>query len=169
MPATLDMILRSRDERQRLQRELLSLYPQYALVVATVVVPGSEKRTEMSLRIAAAMEAALTSAFEGIVRRFDRRDLVTGYEAFMLVDCDGKEAKRRAVQTEESHPLGRLFDIDVIGHDGVPMNRISAGAASRRCLLCGNDARVCMRLRSHTVEELTEHIRKMTDGYFWTI
>jgi len=169
MSATLEMILRSRDERQRLERELLSQYPQYALVVATVVAPGAEKRTGTSLRIAAAMERALSSAYGGIVQRFDRRDLETGYEAFLLVDCDDMEAKRRAVETEESHPLGRLFDIDVIGHDGVPMNRKSAGSVSRRCLLCGNDARVCMRLRSHTVDELKEHIRKMTDGYFRAI
>lgn len=169
MPATLEMILRSRDERQRMQRELLDLYPQYALVVATVVIPGAEKRTETSLRIAAAMEKALSDAFSGIIRRFDRRDLETGYEAFLLVDCDGAEAKRRALETEDSHPLGRLFDIDVIGRDGVPMSRLSAGSASRRCLLCGNDARVCMRLRSHSVDELTEYIQNLTDGYFRAI
>ena len=166
MAATLEMILRSRDERQRLQRELLDLYPDHALVVATVVVPGAEKRTETSLRIATAMESALASAYDGIIERVDRRDLETGYEAFLLVSCDGQEAKRRAVAAEEAHPLGRLFDIDVIGRDGVPMSRTASGVSSRRCLICGNDARVCMRLRSHSVEELTEHIQRMTDGYF---
>lgn len=162
---SLEMVLASRDERRRMQLELLARHPDLTLVVATVVIPGPEKRNELSLRIASAMDEALVKAFGADTRHHDRRDLETGYEAFLLVDLDGKEAKRRAMAIEETHPLGRLFDIDVIGKDGIPMSRTDNGGESRRCLICGRDARVCMRLRSHSTEELLMHIRQLTDEY----
>lgn len=64
MAVTLEMVLASRDERSLLQRRMLASAPGLALVVATVVVPGPEKRTEVTLRIAGAMDRALRQAFD---------------------------------------------------------------------------------------------------------
>ena len=159
------MVLASRDERSLLQRRMLASAPGLALVVATVVVPGPEKRTEVTLRIAGAMDRALRQAFDGLVREEVSRDLPTGYEGFFLVDTTCAEAKRLAVRVEETHPLGRLFDIDVIGPDGVPLSRTGSGG----CLLCGDNARICMRERKHSIDELTAYIRSLTDEYFGRI
>ena len=46
------------------------------------------------------------------------RDFNTGFEAFLLTSLGEEDAKRLCVGIEEEHPLGRLMDIDVIGHDG---------------------------------------------------
>ncbi len=169
MAVTLEMVLASRDERSLLQRRMLASAPGLALVVATVVVPGPGKRTEVTLRIAGAMDRALRQAFDGLVREEVSRDLPTGYEGFFLVDTTCAEAKRLAVRVEETHPLGRLFDIDVIGPDGVPLSRTGSGGAPRRCLLCGDNARICMRERKHSIDELTDYIRSLTDEYFGRI
>ena len=42
------------------------------------------------------------------------RDLETGFEAYFVVDMAPLEAKQLCCRIEDSHPLGRLMDIDVI-------------------------------------------------------
>ena len=100
-------------------------------------------------------------------------DLETGYEGYFIVDSRPVDAKRRAVTIEETHPLGRLFDLDVIIHasldlpyfeDGVrPIGRQELGLPQRKCLICGKPVRECMRTRSHTPEELITRIESIVE------
>ena len=93
------------------------------------------------------------------------RDLNTGYEAYLITQLPLLEAKRVAVEIEDTHPLGRLFDIDVIDKQGIPVSRDRVGGQPRRCLVCDHEARYCMRMRWHTQEEIWARIRQMTDDY----
>ena len=97
--------------------------------------------------------------------RLIERDLETGYEAYLITDLPLLEAKRIAVQIEDTHPLGRLFDIDIIDKDGVPVSRDRVRSNPRRCLVCDREARYCMRMRWHTQEEIWERINAMVDEY----
>ena len=93
------------------------------------------------------------------------RDLNTGYEAYLITPMPLLEAKRVAVEIEDTHPLGRLFDIDVIDAQGIPVSRDRVGGQPRRCLVCDHEARYCMRMRWHTQEEIWARIKQMTDDY----
>lgn len=93
------------------------------------------------------------------------RDLNTGYEAYLITTLPLLEAKRVAVEIEDTHPLGRLFDIDVIDKQGIPVSRDRVGGQPRRCLVCDHEARYCMRMRWHTQEEIWARIKQMTDDY----
>ena len=93
------------------------------------------------------------------------RDLNTGYEAYLITTLPLLEAKRVAVEIEDTHPLGRLFDIDVIDAQGIPVSRDRVGGQPRRCLVCDHEARYCMRMRWHTQEEIWARIKQMTDDY----
>ena len=97
--------------------------------------------------------------------RLIERDLETGYEAYLITPLPLLEAKRIAVQIEDTHPLGRLFDIDIIDKDGVPVSRDRVGSRPRRCLVCDREARYCMRMRWHTQEEIWERIYAMVDSW----
>ena len=92
-------------------------------------------------------------------------DLNTGYEAYLITPMPLLEAKRVAVDIEDTHPLGRLFDIDVIDAQGIPVSRDRVGGQPRRCLVCDHEARYCMRMRWHTQEEIWARIKQMTDDY----
>ena len=92
-------------------------------------------------------------------------DLETGYEAYLITPMPLLEAKRIAVNIEDTHPLGRLFDIDIINADGVPVSRDAIGEKPRRCLVCDHEARYCMRMRWHTQEEIWAKINEMVDSY----
>ena len=165
MPVSLPQLLAARDARAALERDLLAQYAGCTLVVLTVVVPGAEKRTEASLLVARAACAALDKLLAAHCRHRLERDLATGFEAYWLVDLPQLEAKRRTVELEDTHPLGRLFDADIILPEGRPLSRTELGAPPRRCLLCDREARFCMRNGSHTREELHAKIAQMIADY----
>ena len=182
MPITLDELLASRDARHAMQQKLMAEHSGKTLVCLTVVMPGSVKRNLQSLTVAHAAVEAMQKAFgvkseERRVKNTDEllktndegclieRDLNTGYEAYLITPMPLLEAKRVAVEIEDTHPLGRLFDIDVIDAQGIPVSRDRVGGQPRRCLVCDHEARYCMRMRWHTQEEIWARIRQMTDDY----
>ena len=165
---TLNELLASRDSRHAMQQKLLAEHSGKTLVCLTVVMPGSVKRNQQSLIVAHAAVEQMIGSYELGVRvgcRLIERDLETGYEAYLITDLPLLEAKRIAVQIEDTHPLGRLFDIDIIDKDGVAVSRDRVGSNPRRCLVCDREARYCMRMRWHTQEEIWERINAMVDEY----
>lgn len=191
MPITLDELLASRDARHAMQQKLMAEHSGKTLVCLTVVMPGSVKRNLQSLTVARAAVEAMRKAFgvkntDELMRSDElipetelltdelrindegcliERDLNTGYEAYLITPLPLLEAKRVAVEIENTHPLGRLFDIDVIDKQGIPVSRDRVGGQPRRCLVCDHEARYCMRMRWHTQEEIWARIRQMTDDY----
>lgn len=183
MPITLDELLVSRDARHAMQQKLMAEHSGKTLVCLTVVMPGSVKRNQQSLIVARAAVEAMRKAYnisddllpetELLTNELKaeageclvERDLNTGYEAYLITPLPLLEAKRVAVDIEDTHPLGRLFDIDVIDAQGIPVSRDRVGGQPRRCLVCDHEARYCMRMRWHTQEEIWARIKQMTDDY----
>lgn len=89
---------------------------------------------------------------------------VTGSEYFAVISGDGMAVKSSLVSIESTHPLGRLFDLDLHlsgvgeGVDGplsiVTPSRSDLGLPPRTCLICGDDAKTCGRSRSHDIDSL---------------
>ena len=197
MPVTLEQLLQSRDNRAKHQKDLLEENPGRSLLCMTVQLPGAEKRNRTSLAIAKAGVEAVREAFQPSYEEL--RDLETGYEAYFLVSLPAPEAKRQACHIEDTHPLGRLMDIDVFtptvsychserSEESVsptaegnyfscssPKNQFPSaigaisrqdiGLEPRKCLLCGNEVRYCMRAKSHTTSELLARIEEMVNCY----
>lgn len=162
MPVTLELLLQSRDNRATHQKDLLESHPGRSLLCLTVQLPGPEKRNETSLAIAKAGVTAVRETFEPEFEEL--RDLETGYEAYFLVSLSGEDAKRTACHIEDTHPLGRLMDLDVVTSHG-PVGRESLGLKPRKCLLCDNEVRYCMRAKTHSKEELLSRIEQMLKEY----
>ncbi|MCR5246057.1 MAG: citrate lyase holo-[acyl-carrier protein] synthase [Bacteroidales bacterium] len=165
MELTLDDLLAGRDERVRHQQELQRRYPGSTLVCLTVIMPGNVKRNSRSLIVAGAALSALVARFGSDILHIETRDLPTGFEAFLLTPLSREEAKRAVCRIENTHPLGRLFDLDVIGQDGAPIPREAVGESPRKCLLCDHDARWCMRNHTHTREEVQARIDQLIEDY----
>ena len=123
---TLEEILNSREARVARQRELLEANPGLSLISLTVQPPGPVKRNDTSLVIAKAGVEAVRKAFK--VEYEELRDLDTGFEGFFLVNMDPLETKRQACRIEDTHPLGRLMDIDVVVLNGISV--LSAASAT---------------------------------------
>ncbi len=165
MEITLDMLLASRDNRQAKQMELMSAHPRHTLVCLTVIMPGAVKRNLHSLIVANAALTAVLECFRDSLVDIEVHDLVTGYEAYLMVDLDALRAKEMACEIEDTHPLGRLFDIDILQPDGLPVSRQQVGHEARKCLLCDHESRWCMRNHTHTQAELQTCIARMIEEY----
>ena len=125
-------------------------------------LPGPEKRNALSLKIARAGVEAIEKRFNPVF--METNDLETGFEGFFVIDGQSLEVKRAAAELEDTHPLGRLMDLDVIGPEG-PIGRADIGLQERRCLICEKPARYCMRAGSHTHEELMAKIKQLVSSY----
>ncbi|MEA5040478.1 MAG: citrate lyase holo-[acyl-carrier protein] synthase [Clostridiaceae bacterium] len=161
---TLEQLLEGRDTRAAFQRELLERY-QLPLVSFTVNMPGTVKRCSRSERIHEAGVAAIRDALAGHVAYWKLRDPVTGPEGFFACDLPAEELKRRMCALEEEHPLGRLFDIDVLCAPGEQISREALGFPKRKCLICGGDGAACTRSRAHPLPELLMKIDALLSEY----
>ncbi|MBO4965777.1 MAG: citrate lyase holo-[acyl-carrier protein] synthase [Muribaculaceae bacterium] len=163
--ATLDEVLLARDERAGRHARLVDRPDGETLLALTVIVPGAVKRNLRSLTVDHAAMSAVLSVFNSDILSVDEFDFITGFEADFIIARPAEDVKRIAVAIEETHPLGRLFDLDVIMRGGRPMSRDIIGAEARRCLCCDRPARYCMRARTHSSEEISDMVDSIVDKY----
>ena len=161
IPVTLKEIIESKDERAVYQRYLIDKY-KCPIVSFTVVMPGNVKKNKMSEQIFLKGNSAIESALEGYSVLFkNKKDKITGYEAFYCVKMDSSDLKKLMVSVEENCKIGRLFDIDVIDENYTPMSRTALDLPERKCLICGQNAHVCASSRKHTTDELLAEIERV--------
>jgi holo-ACP synthase CitX len=100
------------------------------------------------------------------VVNYNKLCLPTGSEALLACAKDARRLKMLTVSFEQHHPLGRLFDMDVLDGDGEHLSRRDLGLPPRQCLLCREDAAVCARNQTHSITVLLKQITGTIEGYF---
>lgn len=160
---TINDMLECRERRVRIQESLINTYHQPVLSFC-MNIPGPIKtNTQIKAAFLAGKEALLKALSEHRITILDSTVFqdATGDEWIMALNAPAADIKAITTKIEESHPLGRLFDMDVIGLDGMKLSR----GTYRKCILCGCQAQECARSRKHSVEELQDKIMKMIDAY----
>lgn len=165
-PVTPDEILQCRADRVERQQKMLSMGGQ-CLVSFSMNIPGSIKQFPLAKSAFAIGIAELESALPGnVIMAKHLIDLPTGSEGLFLLKCSPETAKLAAMDLEEYHPLGRLFDIDVLDRHGRHLSRLKFGYPPRPCLLCGGNAKLCARSGTHSIEALRLRISQILSNYF---
>ena len=163
MEVTVQDMMAARDRRAALQRELLSRYGR-TLLCFTLNIPGPVKDSALIREGFALGKRALQDGFLRLGAAplfFEEHTDFTGCEAFYVLPLPALQVKQMAADIEETSPLGRLFDLDVLSSDGTKVERQEIGLPGRRCLLCGQSAQVCARSRTHSVEALQKETRRI--------
>lgn len=158
-PITLAEVLSMRDKRAAIQKQMLSLptFEKGCLICFTLNISGSIKTFSLAEK----------GFYEGIrvikqnlnsekIQKIIINNQKAGYEFFCLTEADARSVKRKMIQLEMMHPLGRLFDIDVLDENGMKIRRQDLDSPERRCLLCGQDGHSCARGKKHPVSQLQE-------------
>ena len=164
----LNELLAAKDRRAARQADMLAHYQQ-PVISLTLVTPGEIKD---SLRYRNTMGVALQMCdqllWENRWQVLDRQVLwlPTGPEALWCVAHPAAEIKAHCAELEQTHPLGRLWDLDVICPQHGHVGRQSLGANLRRCLICDEPAHACSRSRKHPVEQVVSRIEKTIDDWF---
>lgn len=164
--AELPDMLDARERRAAMQRELLGrAHEGESLLSITLSIPGPHKTSEVLERVFDELSSQAVSALDGAaVREQTRAGGVSGPELMMLVELEPRELKRRVAAVEETHLLGRLADLDVLGRTGdtlFSVQRTEIGLPPRRCLICDGEAKACARSRAHTVHDMQEKIAEI--------
>ena len=161
--------------------ELRAVRDQRVLKKWELLTPGGEIcLVEFSLNIAGTVKTFpfARAAFREEVRELSDRlsrfsvlktevyEKNTGDCAFFLLKSQAIQVKKFLVSVEESHPLGRLFNLDVCGPDGISVKRHDLGLLPRTCLVCGEDAHVCAEKKSHSMELIQWQTAKLFHEFF---
>lgn len=156
---TITDMMNCRERRANLQTELIQQY-QAPVLSFCMNIPGPVKTDGT---IAKAFDIGKEQIYNALLaenisinKQIEIREK-TGDELILSVDSDSCSLKRLMSVIEETHPLGRIFDIDIIDESGSKLSR----STYRTCLLCGKQAQECARSRTHSVEELFEKIHEM--------
>lgn len=164
---SLNEVLRNRERRVAFQSAAIEAFGRPVISI-TLVSPGPVKDSPLARQLLdhALRALALLMAERAwpLLKREVRLD-PTGPEALLVANAGALELKQATVHLEDEHPLGRLWDLDVIDPLRGAISRKSLGLPPRRCLLCDKDAHVCGRSRAHPLNELQRAIEEIANAY----
>lgn len=165
---TLEQMLESREQRVQTQQTLIERFGK-PLICFTLNTPGAYKLYPLARRAFAeggrAIERELQSS-RLTVLHYQSSLAATGCEGYYVVDAGAPTLKAQMMRIERYHPLGRLFDIDVLDTEQNTVKGADFGRGERNCLICGQPVWQCSRSRAHPAEQLALRAAEIMDEYF---
>ncbi|KFA58688.1 holo-ACP synthase CitX [Gilliamella sp. Choc4-2] len=167
-PISLEQMLLAKEKRVVNQQSVLTLY-QHPIISLSLVIPGAIKNSSGAKYLFNEAIKALHKCFlKNNITIIDEKHYcdITGYEAIFSINYCAEKLKQYCINIENSHPLGRLWDIDVI--DPVTkksLSRVLFANQPRQCLVCDDIAKVCGRAKRHSINEVFIAIEKKIQNF----
>ena len=166
-PVTSGELRAARDRRVLKKWEFLTSYGGLCLVEFSLNIAGSIKVFPFARAAFREESRELTDRLSRFsVLKTEIFEEISGDYAFFLLKSPAVSVKKFLVSIEESHPLGRLFNLDVCGPDGISIKRHDLGLLSRTCLVCGEDAHICTAKKAHSMELIRWQTAKLFHEFF---
>lgn len=156
-------LLDSRERRYNLQIRLITLYKK-PIISFMLNIPGLVKRTDEYVRFHKMGTKLIEERLGNRLLLSEYFDEDTGMYYLGVVDMDATDLKKEMIELENSD-MGRLFDIDVFDENYTQITRNSLGLEPRKCILCDNVARICIRERIHSYQDLIKETNKIINTY----
>lgn len=166
-PVTLPELLEQKDQRAARQRALLTAGG--SLICFTMNIAGPVKRAPV---LSAAFEEGKSRLIQQLrwheipVTAQIQIDGPGGQELYVRADAPAHTLKNLTVQIEDSFPMGRLFDMDVLNGQGEIISRETLGHPPRTCLLCSQRAVLCARGKTHSREAILDRTVQLICDHF---
>lgn len=164
--ATLESIMRRKELRTKEHRDLL-LTGGTCLVGVSLNIPGAQKRFPLAKCALAEGIAYIRLLYSDEIISQREIESDSGYEAMFLLEADPLSVKRELMMIEDRHPLGRLFDFDVIDQSGTFISRVCCGGVPRKCMVCENNAKICYRSKAHSYQQLRHYTAHTLFTFFF--
>ena len=165
---TLTEMLEAREARVRAQDSLRERYG-VPVISFTLNIAGPVKDSPLIRRAFRTGQEELRTGLRAakLEALWQSENLApTGCEGLYAVNATAWEVKALCVSIEDSSPLGRLFDMDVLDRDGRKLDREEVGGGPRSCIVCGAPGKGCASRRVHTVEQLQKAPRRILEDHF---
>lgn len=165
---SLEEILDSKENRVLEQRKIIDTY-NLPIISFTLNIPGTIKTFPLAYKAFTEGKKLISNHLKRnhISIEYEKENIhKAGYEAFYAVDYNPYSLKEIMIEIENSYPLGRIFDIDVLKTTGDKIYRKDVNISNRMCFLCNESAHVCSRSKKHNTEELITKIIEIIYEYF---
>jgi len=149
------------EDRERRWKHVLNFQKEHggAAILVKANIPGFDKNIKEAGVLVRVFEGEIARNVKTTAREF-AHSFDGPYVIFGFQNDNRVELKKKLVEIESTHPLGRFIDFDLHVDEQQSMTRKSIGVRQRGCFLCNNDAIVCMRNQTHRVEELLACVEK---------
>lgn len=162
--ASMQDILRAREQRARLQETLRKRYAlpvlSYTLNIAGPVKTTPLLRRGFGLGLGRLLAQLSSHGFD--VAASETLHGPAGDTWVAAIHGEAFALKAVLIRLEDEDAFARLMDLDVTDAQGEKLSRASFGLPPRLCLLCSGDARLCGRSRKHTAQALFEAAERLT-------
>lgn len=167
-PITLEQMLLAKEKRVANQLFAITHYQQ-PIISLCLVIPGAIKNSSgahyLFNQAIQALHHCLSTNNITIVNE-QHYDQITGFEAIISVACQTEKLKQFCIDIEDNHPLGRLWDIDVIDPTTQQsLSRAQFEQRPRQCLVCDEVAKICGRAKRHSLDEIFTAIQNKIIHY----
>lgn len=161
----INKILDARENRYNNIVNIINKY-NYPVVCGKINYPGNMKNTVESDMVFDELENLLIREFEKNIVYSQKLEGFDGNSLLLVVNINYLKAKEISIKIEENHTLGRIFDIDIYIENGEPVSRDVINKEKRKCIVCNNDARVCIKERKHETREIISITNNLINSYF---
>ena len=150
--------------------KIKALTEKYNLPVLSFMlnIPGEDKNFEDAV----IFHEKLIKKIKNILEKEDIKilweeynNLNTGMEYLAVLNGEGKFIKEKMIELEEEGLGGRLLDIDIYDKDFSQISRSSLGLSERKCIICNDIARTCIKKERHSLNELEKKVREILKNY----
>ncbi|KGK89326.1 citrate lyase holo-[acyl-carrier protein] synthase [Clostridium sp. HMP27] len=152
-------ILNAREERVYLIENLIEKY-SLPIVCLRINYPGEIKNNDLTSNISKVLREEIFNIFRDYVLYEDFKFTAEGPLLILVVNDNALIVKKKTIELEENHLLGRLGDIDVYDKDGNGISRKDLGYPSRKCFICSDMAQNCVRAQKHSINEVIKFIQE---------
>ncbi len=165
--ASLKAILLGKDERHDKQLSVIKAYGA-PIIALTLNIPGANKDMPYAKALFLKGVDAIQQSLKAInvtILYSETFHNAAGYYLIISLQADAFYIKDMMVHIESTHPLGRLFDIDVRDINHKLISRYDLGIEPRKCFACNELAAICRRNQSHSEGELLMKIQHMIENH----
>ena len=152
--------IRQANERASQYRQRLLRRWDGPLIGITLNIPGAFKRFPLATlcfkECRRITEITMRAAGVHLLYQDTKKFELNGEHAYFLAKGSPERIKEILCEIEDTHPLGRIFNLDVYkgGESIGKLTRNDIGKTNRGCLLCDSQALDCVFGRRHGIEEV---------------
>ena len=158
------------DAKEKRYYKIKALTEKYNLPVLSFMlnIPGEDKNFEDAV----IFHEKFIKKIKNILEKEDIKifweeynNLKTGMEYLAVLNGEGKFIKEKMIGLEEESREGRLLDIDIYDSDFKQISRSRLGLSERKCIICDDLARTCIKKERHSQDELEKKVREILKNY----
>ncbi len=164
---TLAQILSARDTRQQRQQLWLEQYG-CTLISLTMVIPGDIKNSSGAHFLCQTALQVINTTLCHTGKKVIAQQCFSsdaGLEALFAIEAKAEPIKHLCINIEQTHPLGRYWDIDVICPKQGILSRKHSDIPERKCFICDHHAHICVRSQAHELSELIRAIEEKINAF----